>query len=129
MKIVNSLFPLTAYFHSSRNVRKVVDKTYYTYGSELTCEEINHLVSWIKDVETFKTSHNISPSYDQYMPLVHMLNYRNIHRDIMVRFFPLCHQCIFCTYSSEAKLHFAKYVIMMFFNRTSRRIVCLVLCK
>ena len=33
-KIVDSLFPLTAYFHSSKNVRKMVDRTYYTEGSE-----------------------------------------------------------------------------------------------
>ena len=77
---------MTACFHSSRNVQNVVDKTYYSYGAELTCEEINHFVSWINDVENFKTSHFIPPNYDQYMPLVHVLNYGNIHQDIMVRF-------------------------------------------
>ena len=35
-KIVGSLFSLTAYFRCSKNVRKMVDRTYYTDGSELT---------------------------------------------------------------------------------------------
>ena len=38
-KIVDNLFPLTAYFHSSKNVREMVGKTHYTDGSELTYKE------------------------------------------------------------------------------------------
>jgi hypothetical protein len=78
----------------------MVDRTYYGYGAELNCEEIHHFVSWIKDVENFKTNYlHISPSYSQYVPLVRVLNYDNIHRDIMVRIFLLCHECIYCIYS------------------------------
>ena len=45
-KIVDNLSPLTAYFHSSNNLRKVVDKTHYTDGSELTYKEKNHLIAY-----------------------------------------------------------------------------------
>ena len=80
---------MTAYFDCSNNVRNMVDKTYYTYGSELTCEDINQFVSWINDVETFKTIRHIPPSYDQYVPLVHVLNHGNFSGDTLVRFFTI----------------------------------------
>ncbi|SPT20784.1 unnamed protein product [Triticum aestivum] len=62
-----------SYFLSSRNSRKVVDSTYYSYDSKLNCEEKGYLVSFIEDVEAFKTSHSISPNYTGYVPLVHKL--------------------------------------------------------
>ena len=37
---------MTAYFESSKNVKKMVDKTHYTYGSELTYKEKNHLIAY-----------------------------------------------------------------------------------
>ena len=80
---------MTAYFHSSKNVRKIVDRTYYTVGSELSYEEKDHLMSFIIDVENFNINYETPPHYGQYMPLVHMLNYGNIHEDGMVRFFTI----------------------------------------
>ena len=80
---------MTAYFHASKHVRKIVDKTYYTDGSELTYEEKDHLVSFIIDVETFNKNYETPPHYGQYVPLVHVLNYGNIHGDGMVRFFTI----------------------------------------
>ena len=80
---------MTTYFHPSRNVWKVVDNTYYGYGSELTCEGENHLVSFINDIETFKNNYDINPHYIQYMPLVHVLNYGIINGDSMVRLFTI----------------------------------------
>jgi hypothetical protein len=50
-----------------------VDMTYYSYGSELNCEEKGYLVSFIDDVETFKSNVFISPNYTGYVPLVHQL--------------------------------------------------------
>ena len=80
---------MTAYFHSSKNVRKIVDRTYYTDGSELSYEEKDHLISFIIDVENFNINYETSPYYGQYVPLVHVLNYGNIHGDGMVRFFTI----------------------------------------
>ena len=53
IKIVDNLFPLTSYFHSSKNVRKMVDKTHYTDGSELTYKEKNHLIAFCTDIENY----------------------------------------------------------------------------
>jgi hypothetical protein len=80
---------LTAYFHSSKNVRKIVDRTYYTDGSALSYEEKDHLISFIIDVENFNINYETPPHYGQYVPLVHVLNYGNIHGDGMVRFFTI----------------------------------------
>ena len=80
---------MTAYFHSSKNVLKMVDKTYYIEGSELTYEEKDHLISFIIDVETFNKNYETLPHYGQYLPLVHVLNYGNMHGDGMVRFFTI----------------------------------------
>lgn len=85
-KIIDSLFPLTAYFHSSRNVRKMVDRTHYTDGAELTCQKKNHLVSLLSYFERYNTYAKTPAHYGQYVPLVHVLNYGNIHGDVMVRF-------------------------------------------
>ena len=50
-----------------------MDTMHYSYGSELNYEEKGYLVSFIEDVEAFKTSHSISPNYTRYVPLVHTL--------------------------------------------------------
>ena len=53
-KIVDSLFPFTAYFYCSKNVREMVDKTHYTDGSELTTyKEKNPMVGFCTDIEEF----------------------------------------------------------------------------
>ena len=68
-------------------MRKMVDRTYYTDGSELTYEEKDHLISFIIDVENYNINYQTPAHYGQYVPLVHVLNYGNIHGDGMVRFF------------------------------------------
>ena len=88
-KIVDNLFPLTAYFHSSKNVRKMVDKTHYTDGSELTYQEKNHLVAFCTDLENYNIYNQTPQHYGQYVPLVHVLNYGNYHGDTLVRFFTI----------------------------------------
>ena len=80
---------MTAYFLSPGDRHEVVDKTYYSYGSELNWEEINSLVSFIKDVETLKNNYENGKPYSGYVPLVHMLNHGNICEDSMVRFFTI----------------------------------------
>ena len=80
---------MTAYFHSSRNVPKMVDRTYYTDGAELTYEEKDHLISFIIDVENYNINYETPKHCGQYVHLVHVLNYSNIHGDGMVRFFSI----------------------------------------
>ena len=126
-KIVDSLFPLTAYFLSSKNVRKMVDRTYYTDGAELTCQEKNHLIAFINDLQNYNTYYQTPTHYGKYVPLVHVLNYGNIHRDGMVRFFTIT-TSVHLLHKLFLKLNYiANYeVITMFFNRKSRMIVCLI---
>ena len=57
---------------------------YYSYGSELTCEEKGYCVSIIDDVENFKTNHFISPNFSGYVPLVHELHDGNFIAKNMV---------------------------------------------
>ena len=84
----------------------MVDKTHYTDGTELTYKEKNHLIAFCTDLENYNTYYDTRPNYGQYVPLVHVLNYGNIHGDAMVRFFlVLRHPCIFCINSSKAKLY------------------------
>ena len=64
----------------------MVDRTYYTEGSELTYQEKNHLVAFCTDLENYNIYYKTPPHYGQYVPLVHVLNYGNINGDIMVRF-------------------------------------------
>ena len=67
----------------------MVDRTYYTDGAELTYLEKNHLISFIDDVEKYNINYQTPAHYGQYVPLVHVLNYGNIHGDGMVRFFTI----------------------------------------
>ncbi len=67
----------------------MVDRTYYTDGSELTYQEKDHLISFITDLENYNIYYQTPPHYGQYVPLVHVLNYGNIHGDKMVRFFTI----------------------------------------
>ena len=57
---------------------------YYSYGSELTCEEKGPLVLLINDVEIFKTNYQISQNYSGYMPLVYELHDGNFLAENMV---------------------------------------------
>jgi hypothetical protein len=80
---------LTTYFLSSKDAWKIIDKTYYSYDSELTCEEMNSLVSFVNVVLTFENIFGAGQNYSGYVPLVHELNGGNIRANIMVRFFTI----------------------------------------
>ena len=67
----------------------MVDRTNYTDGSELTYQEKNHMVAFCTDLENYNIYYKTPPHYGQYVPLVHMLNYGNIHGDGMVIFFTI----------------------------------------
>ncbi|XP_073361031.1 uncharacterized protein [Aegilops tauschii subsp. strangulata] len=75
------VLPLS-YFHSSKHVRCLVDRTYYCPRAELNCEEISHYVSWLEDLHTVKT--NFLPalgnvSTQNMRPIVIVLNYGHIY--------------------------------------------------
>ena len=70
-------------------MQKMVDRTYYIDGSELTYQEKDHLISFITNLENYNIYYQTPPHYGQYVPLVHVLNYVNIHGDKMVRFFAI----------------------------------------
>src|SRR3989337_2609662 len=85
----SNMFLLTAYFHSSKQVRDLVDITYYCPGAQLNCEEISHYVSWLEDLDTGKTGYfpgleNLSTQ--NVRPIVFVLNYGHIYLGKMVRF-------------------------------------------
>ena len=65
----------------------MVDKMYNTDGLELTYQKKNHPISVITDLENYSIYYQTPAHYGQYVPLVHVLNYGNIHGDVMVRFF------------------------------------------
>ena len=76
----------TAYFLSPRNIRNLVDDTYYTAPTTLTWKEKRYLMSFVADIETFKSTNGAGPNDGPYLPLVHTLNKNNISRKCMVRF-------------------------------------------
>ena len=120
---------MTTYFILQKIFGKyVVDKTYYTDGSEPTYEEKDHLVSFIIDVETFNKNYETPPHHGQYVPLVHVLNYDNIHGNGMVRFFYYYHTSAYFPYILLKLHHIANYATIMIFNRKFGRIVCLIWC-
>ena len=86
-KIVDNLFPLIGYFDYSNNVRMMLDRTYYTPGSECTYKDKEQIIFFYSFLVDYIQYRNIDPQYSQYVPLVHVLNYVNINGDTMVRFF------------------------------------------
>ena len=67
----------------------MVDRTYYTKGSELTYQEKIHLVAFCTDLENYNIYNQTPQHYGQYVPLVHVLNYGNYNGDTLVRFFTI----------------------------------------
>ena len=80
---------MTAYFDSSKTVRKMVDKTHYTDGTELTYKEKNHLIAFCTLLENYNNYYRTPPNYGEYVPLVHVLNHGNFSGDTLVRFFTI----------------------------------------
>ena len=98
----------------------MVDKTYYTDGSELTTyKEKNHLVGFCTDIENYNIYNQTPQHYGQYVPLVHVLNYGNYHGDTLVRFLYYYNiRASFCTLLKLVHHIIANYeVITIFFNR------------
>ena len=97
-----------AYFGASKHVEHLVDKTVYCAGAELNCEELNHCVSWLEDLDTVKT--NFLPGFrnvstENVRPIVFVLNYGHIYLGRMVRFLLFVLSVSFPYIICEAKLH------------------------
>ena len=80
---------MTAYFDSSKHVRRLVDRTIHCPGAELNCEEISHYVSWLEDLDAVKR--NYFPEFENLStqnvrPIVIVLNYGHMYLGKMVRF-------------------------------------------
>ena len=67
----------------------MVDRIYYTDGSELTYQEKNHLITFCTDLENYNVYNRTPQHYGHYVPLVNVLNYDNYHGDTLVRFFTI----------------------------------------
>ena len=80
---------MTTYFDSSKTVRKMVDKTHYTDGTELTYKEKNHLIAFCTLLENYNDYYRTPPNYGEYVPLVHVLNNDNFSGHTLVRFFTI----------------------------------------
>ena len=105
---------MTAYFHSSKHVWRLVDRTYYCPGAELNCEEISHYVSWLEDLHTVKT--NFLPalrnvSTQNVRPIVIVLNYGHIYNGKMVRFLLFVLSASFAYIIFDAKLSLLSILI------------------
>ena len=105
---------MSAYFGSSKHVRRLVDRTYYCPGAELNCEEISHYVSWLEDLHTVKTNflaelRNVSTQ--NVRPIVIVLNYGHIYNRKMVRFLLFVLSGSFAYIIFEAKLSLLSILI------------------
>ena len=105
---------MTAYFHSSKHVRRLVDRTYYCSGAELNCEEISHYVSWLEDLHTVKKNYfsglkNLSTQ--NVRPIVFVLNYGHIYLGNMVRFLLFFLSASFAYIIFQAKLSLLSILI------------------
>ncbi|XBI75429.1 hypothetical protein VPH35_068798 [Triticum aestivum] len=76
------IVPLS-YFDSSKTVRKMVDKTHYIDGTELTYKEKNHLIAFCTLLENYNDYYGTPPNYGEYVPLVHVLNHDNFSGDTL----------------------------------------------
>ncbi|EMS53169.1 hypothetical protein TRIUR3_09961 [Triticum urartu] len=73
---------IEAYFHSSKHVWRLVDRTVHCPGAELNCEEASHYVSWLDNLDAFKR--NYVPEFENLStqnvrPIVIVLNYGHIY--------------------------------------------------
>ena len=116
---------MTAYFDSSKTVRKMVDKTHYTDGFELTTyKEKNHLVGFCTDIENY-IIHNQTPQhYGQYVPLVHVLNYGNYYGDTLVRFLTITTSVHILHSSKTSALSLLTMKLLLCFSTDNPRELC-----
>ena len=107
---------MSAYFGSSKHVRRLVDRTYYCPGAELNCEEISHYVSWLEDLDAVKR--NDFPEFENLStqnvrPIVIVLNYGHMYLGKMVRFLLLVLSASFAYIIFEAKLSLLSILIII----------------
>ena len=114
---------MTAYFHSSNNVRKMVDKTHYTDGSELTYKKKNHLIAFCIELENYNTYYHTPPNYGEYVPLVHVLNHGNFYGDTLVRFFTIT-TSVHLLHTSKTSTSLLTMKLLLCFSTENPRGLC-----
>ena len=114
---------MTAYFDSSKTVRKMVDKTHYTDGSELTYKEKNHLIAFCTLLENYNDYYRTPPNYGEYVPLVHVLNNDNFSGDTLVRFFTIT-TCVHLLHTSKTSTSLLTTKLLLCFSTDNPRELC-----
>ena len=113
------------YFDCSKNLRNMVDRTYYTDGSELTYKEKTHLVGFCTDIENYniynQTPHHYGPPY---VPLVHVLNYGNYYGDTLVRFLTITTSVHILHSSKTSALSLLTMKLLLCFSTDNPRGLC-----
>ena len=103
----------------------MVDRTYYTDGSELTYKEKTHLVGFCTDIENYniynQTPHHYGPPY---VPLVHVLNYGNYYGDTLVRFLTITTSVHILHSSKTSTLSLLTMKLLLCFSTNNPRGLC-----
>ena len=103
----------------------MVDRTYYTDGSELTYKEKTHLVGFCTDIENYniynQTPHHYGP---QYVPLVDVLNYGNYYGDTLVRFLTITTSVHILHSSKTSALSLLTMKLLLCFSTDNPRGLC-----
>ena len=102
----------------------MVDRTYYTDGSELTYKEKTHLVGFCTDLENYNIYCKTPPHYGQYVPLVHVLNYGNYYGDTLVRFLTITTSVHILHSSKTSTLSLLTMKLLLCFSTDNPRGLC-----
>ena len=102
----------------------MVDRTYYTDGSELTYKEKTHLVGFCTDLENYNIYCKTLPHSGQYVPLVHVLNYGNYYGDTLVRFLTITTSVHILHSSKTSALSLLTMKLLLCFSTDNPRELC-----
>ena len=102
----------------------MVDRTYYTDGSELTYKEKTHLVRFCTDIENYNVYNRTPQHYGQYVPLVHVLNYGNYYGDTLVRFLTITTSVHILHSSKTSTLSLLTMKLLLCFSIDNPRGLC-----
>ena len=103
----------------------MVDRTYYTDGSELTYMEKTHLVGFCTDIENYNIYNQTPQHYGpQYVPLVHVLNYGNYYGDTLVRFLTIITTFVHLLHTSKSITSLLTMKLLLCFSTDNPRGLC-----
>ena len=102
----------------------MVDRTYYTDGSELTYKEKTHVVGFCTYLKNYNTYNRTPPNYGEYVPLVHVLNHGNFSGDTLVRFFTITTSVHILHSSKTSALSLLTMKLLLCFSTDNPRGLC-----